>query len=366
MVGHTPSMPPAGHLELQERGALGDLASSWDDLAAAQPLPSPFLRSWWLEHAPAGELVVLCCFAGGELVGGFPVERDRLRAGPLALERLRSPGQGVLAPDHFDVVAAEGHREAVTREVLAWLQRPGSRVVDLDGLAAGGSLAAALGDRVVERVGAPYADLPADPAEYLAARPGKLRSTIDRTARRLARSGAHHSEVAAEDGGRALDDLARLHEGRWADESAFLDGWDRFRRAALAGMAAGEVTIDEIADEDGVVVATELDLVVGGRVAFYQAGRDTSREWRGAGSVLRWEIVRRAVDAGAGEYDLLRGDEGYKADWAEHRRELVRCRWGVGPLGTAAIAAGRWRSKALELSRAASRRRRAARPAPPG
>ncbi|HLU41017.1 MAG TPA: GNAT family N-acetyltransferase [Microthrixaceae bacterium] len=359
-------MPRAGHVELRVQRTFDGPARDWDDLAASQPLPSPFLRSWWLQHAPAGELVLLCCVADGRLVGGLALERDELRAGPVRLERLRSPGQGPLAPDHLDLVATDEHRDVVTGEVLAWLRRPGSRVVDLDGLAAEGSLAAALADRVVERHGAPFAALPPDAAAYLAARPGRLRSTIQRTAKRLARSGATHRRVPPEDGERALADLARLHEGRWADESSFLAGWERFRRAALAGMQAGEVTIDEIVDADGSVVATELDLLVGGRTAFYQAGRRTEREWRGAGSVLRWEIVQRAVADGRCEYDLLRGDEPYKADWADGRRELVRCRFGVGPLGTAAMAARRWRQAAHELSRAASRRRRAPRPEPTG
>jgi len=359
-------MPAAGDLDVRTVGRLGELAVAWDDLAADQPLPTPFLRSWWLEHAPAGELVVVCCLAGGRLVGGLALERDRVGAGPLAIERLRSPGQGVLAPDHLDLIATPEHRDAVAAAVLGWMRRPGSRVVDLDGLAAEGTLGAVLGGEERGRTGAPWAALPEDAAAYLAARPGRLRSTVDRTGKRLARAGARHRAVPIEEAERALDDLARLHEGRWADESAFLAGWPRFRRAALAGMRAGEVTLDEVVTADGSVVATELDFVVAGRTSFYQAGRDTSREWRGAGSVLRAEIVRRAIDAGHREYDLLRGDEPYKADWADRRREVVRLRRGFGPLGLAAVAADRGRARVGTLSRAASRRRRAPRPAPTG
>ena len=40
---------------------------------------------------------------------------------------------------------------------------------------------------------------------------------------------------------------------------------------------------------------------------------------------------------GTTEYDLLRGDEPYKAEWATDRRELVRCTWGVGLRGAAAV-----------------------------
>lgn len=302
--------------------------------------------------------MLLCWFDGDDLVGGMALEADRVGRGPVAIERLRCLGQGVLAPDHLDLIATDEHRAAVTRAALAWIHRPGSRIVDLDGLAAGGSLGTALAADAVEHVGAPYAALPRDGEEYLAGRPGKVRSTVSRTARRFAREGVRHRSVEPDDGGRGLDELARLHDGRWAEESEFLSAWRRFRAAALAGMVAGEVTLDEMVTADGTVVATELDLVVAGRRSFYQAGRDTGRDWRGVGSVLRAEIIGAAIAAGCTEYDLLRGDEPYKSDWSDGRRELVRCRFGVGPIGVAAIAAASARSGAGRLSRAASRRGR--------
>jgi len=361
-VGHTPPMP-AARLELRILSELGDLAVEWDALAAAQPLPSPFLRSWWIDHVAAGELVLPCWFDGPRLVGGAAFERDRPGRGRLSIERLRNVGQGVLAPDHLDVIATEEHRDRVAAELVEWLQRPGSRIVDLDGLAAGGRLASAFAGHELERVGAPYATLPDDPAAYLAARPGKVRSTISRTAKRFAREGVVHRRVEPDDAPRALDELARLHEGRWAEESSFLEAWGRFRAAALAGVRAGEVRLHEMVTAEGHVVATELDLVVGARTCFYQAGRSTDREWRGGGSVLRAEIIAEAIEAGHGEYDLLRGDEPYKADWSEGRREVVRCRVGVGPSGRAVLAAVALRGR---ISRAASRSGPAPRPEPAG
>lgn len=340
---------PRQELQLQVVRRLGPHAGAWDELAACQPLPSPFLRSWWLDHAAGGEPVLLCWFDDDDLVGGAALERDRLGSGRLSIERLRCLGQGVLAPDHLDLIATDDHRDRVARSLLRWLHRRGSRVIDLDGLAADGVLAAAFAGDVIERTAAPYAKLPADPDSYLSARPGQVRSTVRRTAKRFERAGVTHRCVAVADGERALDELARLHDGRWEDESTFLSAWERFRPAALAGLAAGEVSIDELVDPHGAVIATELDLVVGGRTCFYQAGRDTDREWRGGGSVLRAEIVGRSIRAGHLEYDLLRGDEPYKADWADGRRELVRCRAGIGPLGVAALGAHAARQRIDEL-----------------
>jgi CelD/BcsL family acetyltransferase involved in cellulose biosynthesis len=353
--GHTP--PVAGsQLELRVQDDLGGLAGDWDALAASQPLPSPFLRSWWINHAAGGEPVVLCVYCGDEFVGGAAFERDRVGAGRFSVERLRSVGQDRLAPDHLDVIATDEHRGEVSAAVNRWLHRPGSRIVDLDGLASTGALAGMFAGHVIERQAAPYATLPESAADYLAARPGRVRSTVDRTARRLERAGVRHRRVEAVDAARGLADLARLHDGRWAERSEFLEAWDAFRAAATAGMTAGEVTIDELVTDEGQVIATELDLVVGARTHFYQAGRETLHEWRGAGSVLRAEVIRRSIDEGRYEYDLLRGDEAYKADWATELREVVRCRVGVGPLGRALLAASAVRRRAERARTAAGQR----------
>lgn len=339
-VGHTPPMTtPRIRLELRPR--LGSIAASWDELSDRQALPSPFLRSWWIDHVAGGTPAVLCCFDGADLVGGAAFELDRVGRGALSVERVRSLGQGVLAPDHLDLLAEPGREAEVEQAVVGWLRRPGSRLVDLDGLAATGRLARAFSAGELERVGAPYAALPTTGAEYLAARPGKVRSTITRTRKRFDREGVVLHRVGGDEVDAALDALAELHDQRWSEASEFLHAWDRCRAAAVEGAARGDVLLHVLRTTEGEVVAIELDLRAGDRLAFYQAGRRIEREWRGCGSVLRAGLIDRACEEGLVEYDLLRGDESYKADWADGRRELVRCRVGVGPLGRAVDAAAR-------------------------
>jgi CelD/BcsL family acetyltransferase involved in cellulose biosynthesis len=348
-VDHTPPV----RVEVVER--LGPLEDAWNGLVATQQLPSPFLASWWLDGAVSGRLRIVCCLEGDRLVGGAAFESDRLGRGRAAVERLRSPGQGELAPDHLDLVADAGREHEVTERVLGWLRRPGSRLVDLDGLAADGRLALGLSRQVIARDVAPYADLSTGADAYLASRPGKLRSTISRTRKRLEKGGAvlrtipdgplgegAEPAVAA----RVLRTLADLHDERWAAESGFLGAWEDFEAAARAGLERGDVFAVELVSAAGEVVATELDLVAGNRVAFYQAGRSTEHQWRGAGSVVKASVIEAAAARGASEYDLLRGDEPYKADWATGRRQLVRVRFGVGPLGRplAAGIAAWWRA----------------------
>ncbi len=345
----TPRTAP--ELRVLERRSLGELAADWDRIAWRSSLPSPFCRSWWVDHAAGATPVVLCCLDGDRLVGGAAFEVDTPGRAGLRIERVRSLGQGSLAPDHLDVVAAPEDAERVVRAVLGWLRRPGNRLVDLDGLAAGGHLGRALAAHWIDRVAAPWADLrvddEADPAAaYLSARPGRVRSTVDRTRKRLERAGCTVTTVPPDRVEAALGDLERLHDDRWGDESEFLDAWDRFSAAARAATVE-DLRITEVRTAEGEVVATELDLLTPLSASFYQAGRSPEREWRGAGSVLRAQIVRDAVADGRLEYDLLRGDESYKDDWATDRRAVLRVRFGSGPLGrAAATSAGLWRHAA--------------------
>ena len=328
-------------IRLEIRHQLGALESAWDALVHQQNLSSPFLASWWINHAAEGTPALLCCFAGSELVGGAAFQIDTVGPRPLAVKRVRCVGQGTLAPDHLDLIAQPDHAKEVLDLVLGWLQRSGSRIVDLDGLSATGALAQSLQAHEIERIAAPWTLLPSDSAEFLAARSGQVRSTISRTRKRFVREGVHLRRVPTDDMPSALDRLAELHDSRWSEESSFLDGWKRFRAAAIAGAASESVIIHELVSAEGDVIATELDLLCGNSLAFYQAGRRTEREWRGSGSVLRADILQWACSQGFAEYDLLRGDESYKADWSDSKREVVRCRMGVGPRGVALIQAAR-------------------------
>lgn len=335
---------PAPPIRIQQVSQLGQHADRWDELVALQPLPSPFLRSWWVDHVAAGDSAIVLVLAGDELLGGAAFELDTIGVRGLGLERVRMLGQGVLAPDHLDVVATPGSHAAVARAVLGWLRR-GRRIIDLDGLAAGGTLATLFAPYETGRTGAPWATLTDGVDTYFSARPGALRSTVKRSGKRFERDGATVRLVAPADAPEALDSLARLHDLRWATESKFLAAWQRFRTGAIAGAARGDVAIHELVDESGEVLATQLDLVVGTRVGFYQSGRRTEREFRGSGSVVRAAAIRHAASLGATEYDLLRGDEDYKADWATARREVISVRAPHGVVAAAALGAAALRRR---------------------
>src|SRR4030081_2227885 len=97
-------MMPSDSTEMRVRvvRALGAHAPAWDALIDASPVPSPFLRSWWLSSAFGSQPVIVLVLEGERSVGGRALERDR----HIGVERLRVIGAGVLWLDLLYVVAS--------------------------------------------------------------------------------------------------------------------------------------------------------------------------------------------------------------------------------------------------------------------
>ena len=153
-------------------------------------------------------------------------------------------------------------------------------------------------------------------AEYLAARPGRLRSTIARKSKRAGLTTEIHTV---------------LTDALWAEHRAvFADSWKEgegswpFLRA-MAG--ASEVRLG-VARLDGVAVATQLwtiDPSPAGPIAMIHklAYVDTHRPLS-AGTILSAAMFKRAIDTDqVVRLDYGTGDEGYKRDWMTRRRVLV-------------------------------------------
>jgi CelD/BcsL family acetyltransferase involved in cellulose biosynthesis len=315
---------------------LGRWAAQWDELVDLAPLPTPFLRSWWLAGTAGKRPVFVLAVHDDRLLGGLALDEGRR----LGLPYLRMMGGGPLCPDHLDLLASQGHQDAVVAAAAAWLRRPGARVLDLDGIAAGALLLAALPGHLRREPAAvaPWAALPADPAAYLAARPAGFRKNLRKASARLAAEGSAHCVRRGSSAVSALAALRQLHCAQWGDRSRFLPRFDRFAAACRLGADCDEVAVHELI-AGGTVIATMVTFEVAGRVSLYQSARLTDFRWRGAPSVLLAAIITDACERGFAEVDFLRGDEAYKTNFAPHRRELLRLRGASGTAGRAALAA---------------------------
>lgn len=310
-------------MPIVERESLGVLAPAWDELVAAAPLPSPFLRSWWLENTGGPGSTFLLVLSGEQLLGGLAVTRDSR----LGVERVRLMSSGPLGPDHLDLVAAPGFESAVEGALSDWFSRPGGRFVELDGIVEGARLEAVVahmgGRQWVGSETAPWVELTGDFEGYQSLLPSRLRNSLIRTSSRLKRLGVRYHVVDPGESEEALQWLRRLHTSSWGQRSTFLPAFPYFAAAASVGMARRELVIHQLVTGTEVI-ATQAWFEVGDRASFYQSGRNSvDPQWRGAGNVLHAFVAERAFQVGFKELDFLRGNEQYKLEWASRSRPLA-------------------------------------------
>jgi CelD/BcsL family acetyltransferase involved in cellulose biosynthesis len=173
----------------------------------------------------------------------------------------------------------------------------------------------------------PYIDLAGlDWDGYLRTRSRGLRNEIGRKMRRLQRDHevairwtATRAELAAD-----IDTLFELHRSRWRDRpgaSAFaLESLREFHHCfAAAAFDRGWLRLLTI-EIGGRGAASWYGWSLGSRWSYYQAGFDPSFGSYSIGTLVLAETVRRAIEEGAAEYDLLLGGESFKSRFANGER----------------------------------------------
>ena len=307
---------------------LNEWAAQWDQLVDASPLPSPFLRSWWLTGVGGPGHQFLLVVDGTRLLGGLALEKRH------PMLSVRMLGDGSLCPDHLDLLAAPGHETAVINLLRGWLCRPGERLLDLKGIRAGSRLIEALPGHVRREPMAvvPFTPLPDNPEAYRAGLHSQFRRNLRVSANRFAAEGVTHQAFRGQAVLPRLATLRDLHQSQWGNRSRFLPVFDRFVAGFTGGCAADEVVVHELRN-DNLVVATVTAFEVAGRVSLYQSARLTDRRWRDATTVLLAAIIDDACARGFAEVDFLRGDEPYKGRFAPNQREMSRLVAGKGVAG---------------------------------
>jgi CelD/BcsL family acetyltransferase involved in cellulose biosynthesis len=332
-----PPNPVAAAPGLLDVPRLDEWAPQWDRLVDSSPLPSPFLRSWWLSGTGGAGRHFLLVVEQDELIGGLALEQ-RHRA-----SSVRVMGDGPLCPDHVDLLAAPGHASTVVELVGDWFRRPGGRLVDLRGVREGSALAQILPGSVrrEQMAAAPYAVLPDSAEAFRQSLPSQFRRNLRKATGRLTEEGVGHRIVRGPAVLSSLHTLRHLHAAQWEGRSNFLPEFDRFLAGCAGGVTADEVVVHELARDD-LVVATVLAFEVAGRVSLYQSARLTDARWRDVTTALLAAIIDDACTRNFKEVDFLRGEETYKSRFTTTQRSmsrLVGAKGVIGELGRAGTAA---------------------------
>ncbi len=153
--------------------------------------------------------------------------------------------------------------------------------------------------------------------QYWAGRPGKLRSTAQRRAKAAGLDIVIHECFDAD----AWAAYEQVYRTSWKPE----EGSFPFLRAlAEQEGAAGTLRLG-VARKDGQPVAAQLWLVEGGIATIHKLAYAEHAKALSPGTILSMAMFRRAIDEDRVRLiDYGTGDDGYKRDWMDERRQLWR------------------------------------------
>lgn len=305
-------------------------------------------------------------------------DRDRLVAAlPLALSTngpairtMRFMGSGTLTPNHLDVLAHDGYRDAALAAFTARLleERSSWDVLDLDKLPGDTATAAEIRSALASAglptslaVSAvcPYAALPGTYDEFFS---GLSKSARRHTRERMRCIGREHPEAVfgmvqtEEELERALNALVRLHQQRWEARGyagSFSDPRIvEFHKATTCeAFRQGFLRFYTLSEGEDVAAAV-LCYRMNGSVQAYSCAFEPEWGTYRPGMVLGAYAIEQSIAEGAQRYDHLEGDEAHKSTWAGHVRENVRLHaFSRGARGRLAHGAVLARAGAVEAAR---------------
>jgi CelD/BcsL family acetyltransferase involved in cellulose biosynthesis len=304
------------------------LVDEWRALAeaAGNAFTTPEWYGAYARHygADAPPFVVRVRDADGALAGLLPLCRSG--------RTVRFAGANV--GDRFAPVAVAGREAEVARAAARAL---GREAVVLHNVDAGAPWIGALGEGLRGRVAAirlrgsvmPFVPLTGHTWDtFLGARSRNFRSQVRRKERALVdgegatfRATAVPGEVRAD-----VAEFFRLHNSRWDEREGGSTITSPTVHAFHADFAAAALERGwlrmSFLEVEGTAVAALYAWRIGGRYAYFQAGFDTAWADKSVGLVLMAHTVREAIEEGADEYDLLLGDETYKARFATDERAV--------------------------------------------
>lgn len=325
---------------------MAPLADDWNRLAGDVPFRCyPWHAGWWRNYAgPGRELYVLeVRDAQGNVVAIAPWFLELTAARGRVLAWL---GSGKVSSDYQSLMVSEEHAEAAAEAIAAWLAAAGDDgqsgpwdLLHLDGVDAAdkpmGELISQLWSSgcSVRREAAPSCwriALPGSWEEYVEGLSKSHRKQIRRLQRRQLETGRAWLHTAGCDDtlAQGMGILAQLHEQRresLGEASCFADS--RFagflHDVARDMLTAGRLRLHWLTIENRPAAA-ELHLVGDGVTYAYQAGIDPELLHEEPGRLITIATIQQAIAAGQTGFDLLRGDEPYKAHWrAEPRPSIV-------------------------------------------
>jgi CelD/BcsL family acetyltransferase involved in cellulose biosynthesis len=316
---------------------LGEIADPWRQLAVERGnafITPEWFDAWWAHYRDGHEPLVAVARRDGSVAGVIPLVAT---TGRWPTWRFAGANLG----DHFHPAAPpedEVEVAAAAATALATTAR-GSRApaLILDNVDATAPWPQALASSVAKRPALvrdrasvlPRAAIAGTTWErYLGSLSRNLRSQLGRKRRGLEKG--HELAVRwtrdETEVGKDLATLFRLHDARFAVHRLSSSLTSEVARAfhgdfALAAHRRGWLRLCFL-EVDGEPVAAWYGWRLGERFSYYQAGFDPRWSDHSVGLLLFAATIEAAIEEGAAEYDMLLGDEPFKARFADSVRPV--------------------------------------------
>jgi CelD/BcsL family acetyltransferase involved in cellulose biosynthesis len=327
--------------ELRGADALSSLAPEWQalfDKANASPFLSwEWISAWhkWLGRGKHPRL--FCAREDGLLVGLLPLgeEERRLKGTPARIRRISFLGEKLGGSDYLDVLALPGYEQECANALFGHVaEHIEFDILELDGLSCDSPsvpwLAWRFGSdtkfkyRLEPRYVCPQVRLDKPWEELLQS---SLRANyFSRNLRRLRKlPGLDHRVVTDPDQAvGAFERFLALHESSWAlrggSSATGLQSLKDFHRDVVVRLAlAGRLRFEEIW-VDGACLASLYGICNGERYCYYLSGYDPAWAKYSLGFTVIGLSIAGAAERGVKFYDMLRGAELYKFEWANESR----------------------------------------------
>jgi CelD/BcsL family acetyltransferase involved in cellulose biosynthesis len=318
----------------------------WDRLADGCAFRTwTWLSCWWRHYAPAVSSRALRVLLALDKAGDKP---PRLAAAlPCYVETswahgrvLRLLGDGEVCSDHLGLLADPLLANEAAAAIAAYLSEQGDwDLLDFDAIDADDettlSLQRALAQQGCSMTESPASacwkiNLPSTWDDYLATQSKSHRKQLRQFERRLLQTGRTMWNLVedATQFDAAWNTLIDLHQRRRRslDEPGCFASprWAAFHREVAAALLdEGRLRLSTL-ELDGAPIAAEYHLAGSHATYAYQGGVDPDRLSDEPGQLSMICSIQQALTEGHRSFDLLRGDEPYKAHWRAVPRPTLR------------------------------------------
>jgi len=377
---------PKRELRAEVVSDLASVEAEWgalcDESRAGNVFLSPqWLVPWWKHFGAGREVCAIALRDGDRLVGFLPLFRENVREGGVPVTRVAFLGDGETGCDYLDVLAAPGREAEVREAALAALGTIEWDLCDLDGLWRESPTALLLAQRFPSVRAVPAKAAGLDGIDGPVVRDARLRfvcphiplngtwqdflaglgrrENLRRREKWLFRQPGVSIEVARTEAeaARAVEIFLELHRARWSVEGGS-DGLsderhESFHREAVQRLAKrGWLRLYTLYAARRPV-ASVYGIARGSTFLYYQSGYDPAWAQKSVGLVLLARTVEDAFAEKLEDFDFLRGNEAYKAQWARAERWTIQMRLFRGTRGRAARIAATGAKTARDTVKAA-------------